>query len=244
MIFYFCLSAAAAIRKASTTASLQNHSPQVNRTTITPKRVENRLNISALIDEEDGTNKKNRNRSELMYEDEDDVPNEKLDKIILKERERLEREKNEKKNSEKKKNVHSSAAPALEANKNKLKDSVDGADSSPSSSKMSKTDSSSSKADVASTSRTKRQSSPIRAPPVKKLKETKERTYKPFNKLLEGVVLVISGIQVCIDEHLTDEPTQLTFSFLYRTQREPIFDDKHWKWVPNINQTGRDRAPI
>lgn len=132
-----------------------------------------------------------------MYEDEDDKPNEKLDKIILKERERLERERNEKKGSEKTRNC-STTTSAVEANKNKLKDSAD-KESASSSSKMSNNDSR--KADVPTTSKTKRQSSPIHAPPVKKLKESKERIYKPFNKLLEGVVLVISGIRVCIDDH-------------------------------------------
>ncbi|KAJ6634702.1 DNA repair protein XRCC1, partial [Pseudolycoriella hygida] len=41
----------------------------------------------------------------------------------------------------------------------------------------------------------RRSSSPLAVQPVKKMKETKEHIYRPFNKLLEGVVLVISGIQ-------------------------------------------------
>lgn len=191
MLISFLLTAAAAIRKASTTTSLNNHSPHVNRTMITPKRAENRPNKTSDLQDEDEivNNEKNRNRSELMYEDEDDKPNEKLDKIIQKEKERLEREKNEKKNSEKNSEKN--------RNNNKRHDST-----SSSTSKASKNDSvrvsasNDSHRSAASTSKTKRQSSPISAPPVKKMKETKERTYKPFHKLLEGVVLVISGIQV------------------------------------------------
>lgn len=131
-----------------------------------------------------------------MYEDEDDKPNEKLDKVIQKERERLEREKNDKRNSEKKhRNGH-----AGDGSKNKLKDSP--STNPPKTSKFDSPKNDSGKASVSnesdrpSTSGSKRQSSPLPVPPVKKRRETKERTYKPFYKLLEGVVLVISGIQV------------------------------------------------
>lgn len=176
----------------------------MNRTSITPKRIENRLSISEQQDEDDAINKKNRNRSELMYEEEDDEPNEKLDKVILKERERLEREKNEKKKSEKKQNVHKKESPAQEVKKNKFKDSDKKDSSSASASERAKNVLSklsiSDESDGPSTSTSKRNSSPILVPPpVKRMKPTKERTYKPFNKLLEGVVLVISGIQVRID---------------------------------------------
>ncbi|XP_037038333.1 DNA repair protein XRCC1 [Bradysia coprophila] len=187
------LSAAAAIRNASTTASLNNRSPQVNRAAVTPKRTEHRPNVSDQADDDEAITKKNRNRSELMYEEEDDRPNEKLDKVILKERERLKREKSEKKNSEKK-GSSAKTTPAVK----------DRSGSLPASSKTSKNDankpSSSKESDrstATATSKTKRQSSPVPAetPPVKKMKPTRERTYKPFHRLLEGVVLVISGIQ-------------------------------------------------
>ncbi len=127
-----------------------------------------------------------------MYEDEDDKPNEKLDKVILKERERLEREKSEvKKNSEKKRTGNekpsrdsSPAAVRVKIPKNDKPSGSISNDSDRSDDKI----------------KTKRQSSPTHqvspSRPVKKMKtKTKERTYKPFNKLLDGVVLVISGIQ-------------------------------------------------
>lgn len=197
------LTAAAAIRNASTTTSLKNHSPQVNKTAITSKRVESRHKVPDQQDDNEVVNKKDRNRSELMYEDEDDKPNEKLDEIILKEKERLEREKSEKKNSEKK--AGNKKEYSLEVNKNKLKDVVDNESNSSlaSTSKMSKNDAKphsvsdeSKSTDRPSASKNKRQSSPIDVPVVKRMKETKEPVYKPFYKLLEGVVLVISGIQV------------------------------------------------
>lgn len=146
------------------------------------------------------TNKKDRNRSQLMYDDDDDKPNEKLDKIILKEKERLEREKSERKNSEKKQD-HNKNGRTLERSSSKSKDSSSNLAST---SKTTKNDSVKSSVDeskldkkpVPLSNRNKRQSSPINVSSVKRMKETKDRVYKPFNKLLEGVVLVISGIQV------------------------------------------------
>lgn len=199
-------------------ASLKNHSPQVNRTSITPKRAENRP--SCAEQQDDVSNKKNRNRAELMYEEEDDEPNEKLDKIILKEKERLEREKNERKNAEKKRHGTKNGSPAQETNKNKFNDSdnKDPAALAASTSEMSKNDLSklsiSDESDRSATSTSKRNSSPIIVPPVKRMKQTKERTYKPFHKLLEGVVLVISGIQVCVDTL----PYTHTIFFLFKPQ--------------------------
>lgn len=197
------LTAAAAIRNASTTTSLKNHSPRVNRTLITPKRVVNRQNTTGQQDKDDEVIKKNRNRSQLMYEDEDDKPNEKLDKVILKEKERLERVKNEKKNSEKKGSKNTSEISKIK------KDIVDNDPTSAmaSTSKTSKNDSKPSVSNdskrnnkidrpASSSNGNKRQSSPISIPEVKRMKASKEPVYKPFHKLLEGVVLVISGIQV------------------------------------------------
>lgn len=165
----------------------------MNRTAITPKRTEQRPKLSDQTDGDEAIAKKNRNRSELMYEDEDDKPNEKLDKVILKERERLEREKIEKKNLEKKPNPKKTT-PAVS----------DRTGSSPATSKATTSDASKltsskeSKESDRSKVKPKRQSSPVPAatPPVKRMKPTKDRTYRPFNKLLNGVVLVISGIQV------------------------------------------------
>lgn len=144
----------------------------------------------------------NRNRTELLYEDEDDAPNEKLDKIIQKEKERLEREKNEKKDAEKKRSEKKNGPADERIKKTQSKDSAD--KDRPSTSKGAKDDKSKqaserkqSESPAPGTSKNKRQSSPIRdVVAVKKLKETKDRKYKPFHKLLEGVVLVISGIQV------------------------------------------------
>lgn len=201
MCSFTLLTAAAAIRNASTTTSLKTHSPQVNRMMITPKRVQNRHNISDQLDEDNMIQKK-RNRSELMYEDEDDKPNEKLDKIILKEKERLDREKNEKKNSEKKqsKNKNTSeiskrdgptyamaTTSKMSRNDDKLSEMND-----------LKVDNKNDRPATSSNTNKKRQSSPISVPVVKRMKESKEPVYKPFHKLLEGVVLAISGIQVCL----------------------------------------------
>lgn len=143
-----------------------------------------------------------------MYEEEDDRPNEKLDKIILKERERLEREKNEKKNSEKRRNSEKNVT-AADVNKNKVKHS----DSSTASSSKVPKNATAVSNDLDKPVASKRNSSPIPVPPVKRMKESKERTYKPFHKLLEGVVVVISGIQVRVQVqvHLSN---LLVFLFL------------------------------
>lgn len=219
----------------------------MNRAAVAPKRTEHRPNVSDQGDDEDVTTKKNRNRSELMYEDEDDKPNERLDKIIVKERERLEREKNERKNSDDKKR-NSKATKAGVAT-----DDRSGASSSQVTAKTaSKNDTPNRPSSSRESDRptAKRQSSPVAAvtpPPVKKVKSTRERTYRPFRKLLDGVVLVISGIQVSVDSMWTVQPTlSLTLFPLsdFRIPLGPIFDNRRWRWEQSTNQTGKRRARI
>lgn len=197
-------------------------------------------------DDEEPTAQHDRNRHKLMYDEEDDTKSiPKLEKEIVKDRERieLERKQRELKNSAKKppaskdksfakasgsrdnsKKIDSSAGKFKDfltsdvnassgsdndkdtrANDDKLalqkiNTSLSKVDTNLPSAKKPSTDPNTSNVNSPLPPK-KRPSSPNRAeePIRKKIKspvKDKNKIYKPFNKLLQGVVIVISGIQV------------------------------------------------
>lgn len=78
--------------------------------------------------------------------------------------------------------------------------------------------------------------------------ETEPLHYKPFGKLLEGVVIVISGIQV-INCAQNDFPfsRDSCACFMFRGRRIPTeltSETKHRKWALDINQIGMVAALI
>lgn len=112
-----------------------------------------------------------RNRNHLLYDSSDDEKgSDKLEKLIEKDKKRAEEQlqKKEPKKPEKKKEkpVESTPAKKFRFSENKK--------------------------DEATPSRSREKDPP---PPPARVKPKKPKTYKPFRKLLEGVVLTISGIQ-------------------------------------------------
>lgn len=125
-----------------------------------------------------------RNRNNLLYDDDDDKEgDEKLEKLIEKDKKRAEEQLLTKKDSK-------TSHKAVDKEK---------ADSSSSSTPAKKFKFSDNKKDdpvVTTTPSRSRNKSPDPPKPVPTQKKPKKpKTYKPFKKLLEGVVLTISGIQ-------------------------------------------------
>uniref|UniRef100_A0A1Q3F068 Putative dna repair protein n=1 Tax=Culex tarsalis TaxID=7177 RepID=A0A1Q3F068_CULTA len=219
-------STAAAIRDASTPAAIRNSlaSPQpAKMTKITPKP---KPRLFEDDDEQEETTPKprDRNRDALLYDKDDDKPNEKLERKLAEERARKQREadakapkeQRERSLSEKKEKLHDTSAskfknflfdePEASSEKKPRKDEEakrsrdrEKQQRSPERKKR-PTESSSSR------ERTSAAGTESKKPKLDKLELDRDRdreveskrkpvTYKPFNKLLEKVVLVISGIQ-------------------------------------------------
>lgn len=159
---------------------------------------ENRKRIRVVPDSSDEdpkpTLKPNRNRtSGLVYEDEDDEPNERLQKKIDKDKERKEKEQKTPKLVKRDK-----SPPRSDSKTSKFSSFID--DDEPSTSSRHRSPSrSSSKPSFSSSSSSKK--SQKKSPRKDKEPEKKSNssppkasvTYKPFHKLLEGVVFAFSG---------------------------------------------------
>ncbi|XP_065084161.1 DNA repair protein XRCC1 [Ochlerotatus camptorhynchus] len=253
------LSTAAAIRNASTPAGVRNRqsTPVVNKkpVSITPKTKPRLFDDDD--DGEDDAKSLNRNRESLLYDKDDDKPNEKLEKKIAEDRARqqrekdakVEKEKRDRSLSEKKGKTHDSSAPKFKdflfddppvsknhSSEKKSKESSASEDkrhrsrspqangSSPDKHQRKRRDSKEDDHREKKSFSDARQKRPSESPATTKNQPSssgKERsaskrpklqfsddeeearekskrkpaTYKPFNKLLENVVLVISGIQ-------------------------------------------------
>ncbi|EAT45954.1 AAEL002782-PA, partial [Aedes aegypti] len=237
------ISTAAAIRNASTPAAVKNRqsTPVVSKkpVAITPK-TKPRLFDDDDDDEEVAKKPLNRNRDSLLYDKDDDKPNEKLEKKMAEDRARVQREKDvkdkdkrdrslaEKKpkaahdtsaakfkdflfedpstagkgespvrtSSSQEKRRRSRSPPTAEKPKHKRQDQHD--ESKSEDKKKRPSDSPARKADPSIKERTdssKKQAKHHLSADEEEGDRRKPPTYKPFNKLLEHVVLVISGIQ-------------------------------------------------
>nr|XP_029734884.1 LOW QUALITY PROTEIN: DNA repair protein XRCC1 [Aedes albopictus] len=246
------VSTAAAIRNASTPAAVKNrHStPMASRkpVAITPK-TKPRLFDDDDDDDEVAKKPLNRNRDSLLYDKDDDRPNEKLEKKMAEDRARAQREKDAKADKEKrdralvekKAKVHDTSAskfkdflfddppngikddspkkisssqekpnrsrsPSAEKAKHKRHDSDKGdekhqRDTKPSEERKKRPSESPAKRDRSKEEGSSSSKKPKLQQPSRNKDDEKDgskrkpATYKPFNKLLENVVLVISGIQ-------------------------------------------------
>lgn len=193
------LNAAAAIRLASSPASLKTGSSHfLNKNKITTKESQKKHIPDSNSDNEkmeSDKGKLNRNHDNLLYDKDDIEPNDKLDKIIASDKNRIDKEKQsfiDKKLSKKieiGKTMEKTTTPTKteKASSKKFNDflnisSDDVAAAGPSTP---------STPTVVSNKHNKRQPSPtVQNTSFKKAKRVeKEIVYKPFNKLLEGVVL-------------------------------------------------------
>lgn len=159
---------------------------------------ENRKRIRVVPDSSDEdpkpTPKPNRNRtSGLVYEDEDDEPNERLQKKIDKDKERKEKDQKTPKLAKRDK-----SPPRSDSKRSKFSSFID-VDEPSTSSRHRSPSRSSSKPSFSSSSSSKK--SQMKSPRKDKEPEKKSNssplkasvTYKPFHKLLEGVVFAFSG---------------------------------------------------
>lgn len=153
-----------------------------------------------------------RNRNDLFYDKDDEISNDKLEYKISLDKERLKKENEELQKKDKKNQKSDTEKNAKESSSSKTKDKerkiedkkiknkdldIKAENKLKVEQKSPKVKQKSPKAD--SSLNKKRQSTPIEIPiEAKKLKTEKPRQYKPFNKLLQGVTLVISGIQVIL----------------------------------------------
>lgn len=228
-------STAAAIRDASTPSAIRNslNSPQPPKIPkITPK-IKPRL----FDDDDDVENPKikprDRNRDALLYDKDDDKPNEKLERKLAEDRVRKQREIDAKKEkeqkdrsfSEKKQNLHDTSSskfknflfdePEAKSSKEPPKKTISSEKEPPKKTTSSdekeapkkersrdreKSPEERKKRPKESSSSRERGTSSTKESKKPKYDEEEEKpkkpvTYKPFNKLLEKVVLVISGIQ-------------------------------------------------
>lgn len=151
-----------------------------------------------------------RNRDSLLYDDEDDntsIP--KLEKKINEDKERIQREKEEllakkKTTTTPKANTSRDNSRKMEASVTKFKNFLVGDKAMTKNDKNedAEAEETSPKKDTKVVTGNKRISSPGAKSdePLNKKRKSEEKpvSYKPFNELLEGVVLVISGIQVSV----------------------------------------------
>ena len=159
---------------------------------------ENRRRIRIIPDSSDEDKPKpkpkpNRNRtSGLVYEDEDDEPNDRLQKKMDKDREHKDKEKKTPKLM-----IQRDPTPLTpNSNKSKFNSFIndDAPSTSTSSSSRNKSPSRSSKPSFSSPSSSKKSPRKDKEPEKKSIPAPpKNVTYKPFHKLLEGVVFVFSG---------------------------------------------------
>lgn len=154
---------------------------------------ENRKRIRLLPDSSDEDKPKpkpkpNRNRTGLLYEDEDDEPNERLQKKMDKDREKNSTEKKSPK-------LKRDQTPTNSTPKHSKFNAFIN-DDAPSTSSSHQTPSSSSKSTSSRSSEKLDKKSPHKARESEKKSDRappKAVSYKPFHKLLEGVVLAFSG---------------------------------------------------
>lgn len=198
-------STAVSIREASKKPELMRESSTPKPKKITPScSSSSKLKYLDSDSEEEGEEKPkplDRNRMDLLFGDEDDKPNEKYDKKIQQDKERREKELDDKKTPSskrlstsgienktiKKMKLDDEEAPKTPKEKDKKK-----AESTPGSSKTS----SDRKHFDSPKTYTKDSPKPQKKAEVDENDNRKPKVYKPFNKLLEGVTIVISGIQV------------------------------------------------
>lgn len=209
------LSAAAAIREASNKLSTTNYSPEVAK--VDPEQ-------SCSVKKKRGTKDidekcpPDRNRHDLMYDEEDDTKSiPQLEMKIIRDRDRIEKEQKGMQAKNSKPSGSRDSSKKMGASTTKFREFADAdltpgrgnislpkarADTPRSEKRLNGGPLQSKKADLKvetpPSSSKKRPSSPMQQDkPIAKKKMTpvKKVTYKPYSKLLEGVVLVISGIQ-------------------------------------------------
>lgn len=191
---------AVSIREAS-------NNPELMREALTPKfkKIIPRCSSSKNDEGNEEPIRLDRNRMDLVFGEEEDKPNEKVEMMIQKDKERLEKELAARRTSNGSKRLSSSDLQSKSIKKIKY-DSFSSSDEEKKASKNSKD-----KRKIESTSATPKTSSETKKPPTKLQNKTslqkvdvaenvkcKKLLYKPFNKLLEGVTIVISGIQVSL----------------------------------------------
>lgn len=76
------------------------------------------------------------------------------------------------------------------------------------------------------------------------ISNTKPINYKPFGKLLEGVVIVISGIQVTNNWHFPYAKSKIFKWIFFRIPNELTSGIKRRKWVDDTSQIGMAAAHI
>lgn len=165
MLITLLMVAAAAIREASSSPSLKQNSTQC-KPKLKVGPSASTIKKDTFINNDNSDNRKPRNRDELLYKEEEEKPHTKIDKLI----EEKNKEAREKQSNEVKKNDKKQKTPSKKPD-NRL--------DSPSTSNSSH-------------SKDKRKLNG-KDTPYKKLKI--DKSCKPFNELLNGVTLVISGIQ-------------------------------------------------
>lgn len=214
-----------AIPEQSTAVSIREASkkPELMREALTPKlkKIAPSCSLKTSSEgndekiEEEKSKVLDRNRMDLVFGDEEDKPNDKFEREIQKDKERLEKELEEKRalNGSKRLSTSSLQSKAIK----KVKCQVDDEENTVATSKDPKKNKAfySDKKKVESTpgpSKTALDSSKINSPKPQKnvihdsptLEKSTENqhdnrkqiVYKPFNELLEGVTIAISGIQV------------------------------------------------
>lgn len=174
------VSAAAEIRDARSSVGERTKTPLL----LTPNNNANKKRVLSTYNKE--TPVRDRNRNNLLYDDDDETEgDEKLEKLIEKDKKRAEEELKDKRDKKPEKSEkpekHDKPESSTPAKKFKFSDNKKDEDT-PSRSKDRSTD-------------RDRATEPDRAPEPKPAKPKKPKVYKPFKKLLEGVVLTISGIQ-------------------------------------------------
>lgn len=223
LIFYIFLAAAAIRDSSSTLSQLKKHSNAFgNKPTFSHKQSPvYKSNLPGSDSDEDDEAKAvrkkkiNRDHDALLYTEDDDKPDKRMDKKLQRDKAERERKENASKSRTEDRTAgkfkvflsdDSEKGKKISTDKNCQRDSKieikpkeittpkqkrDAQEPSSSGSKTTRY------SPVAMKTTPKRLSSPIRHEPVlKKNKVEVVKNYKPFNKLLEGVVLVISGIQV------------------------------------------------
>lgn len=206
-----------AIVEQSTAISIREASnkPELMKEALTPKLKKIIPSWSSSskedVDNNDGKKLKvlDRNRMDLVFGDEEEKPNEKFDKMIQKDKERLEKEIGDRKTNSSSKRASTSSLESKSTKKIKcqsLSSTDDGDNNAMNKSKEKMEVASTPKASKTSLNSNalsdyKSQTKPtVDSPKLQKFKvdendNRKERVFKPFNKLLEGVTIAISGIQ-------------------------------------------------
>lgn len=208
--------------EVSTAVSIREASkkPDLVRESLTPKPKKLVPSCSSKTrspenEDEEGKEKPkvlDRNRMDLLFGEEDDKPNEKFEKKLQKDKERREKELEE--SSKGSKRLSTSAIDNKSTKKMKLDEDVPKTpkdsdkdrkrnESTPGSSRKESSTPGTSKAKkhestpgTSKTDRKEKSKSPQKRMKVDENYNQKDIVYKPFHKLLEGVTIVISGIQV------------------------------------------------